>query len=201
VLRWRGGKPTDDPADVSGGSTPSSAAQGKGHPTPKRREAEQRRKGTLAPAKDRSEAKLRAREERAKATAGMLAGDERYFGARDRGPARAYIRNWVDGRRNAGEIFWQTVVLAIVLLFMPFQASKYAAQVLLFAFYGLIIADNSWSLLGLGRGLRAKFPDAEARRGSFLYAFTRSIQSRKRRRPPPVVQPGWTRAERAKLSG
>ena len=35
----------------------------------------------------------------------MLTGDERYYPARDQGPARRYARDFVDARYNVGEYF------------------------------------------------------------------------------------------------
>ena len=83
-----------------------STAPTKGRPTPSRKEAEAARKallkGKAAPrsgsSKDDRETRLRQRER-------MLAGDESALMARDRGPSRRFARNFVDARRNAGELF------------------------------------------------------------------------------------------------
>ena len=61
----------------------------KGRPTPSRREAEAARKHQLKIPKDPKAAKKavreRDREDRARSRAGMMAGDERYLPARDKG--------------------------------------------------------------------------------------------------------------------
>src|ERR1700754_3702072 len=92
---------------------------GKGRPTPKRSEAEKRRRQPITAPKDRKEAvrKMRARqaEERAKARAGMERGDDKYLQKRDRGPVRALARDYVDTRRTIGSyLMWAFIVMFMV---------------------------------------------------------------------------------------
>src|SRR4051812_37129839 len=84
------GQPTD-----KAGTT---AATGKGRPTPKRRDAEKRRTGPVAPPPtNRREAARRMRaetkERRTLARQALRTGDERYLPARDQGPERRLVRN------------------------------------------------------------------------------------------------------------
>ena len=171
--------------------------QGKGHPTPKRRDAEAARRQRTAPPKDRKEARARERaersRERAEQTAAIKAGDERRFPARDQGPTRKIARNFIDGRRGAGEFFWPAVIVALVFLVIPIEAVKAFAMWFLLGYYLLIIIDSVIALTGLNRLLRREVPDKADRRGTLPYAFQRSIQSRKRRMPPPTVSVGWSR--------
>jgi hypothetical protein len=172
--------------------------QGKGRPTPKRKDSEAARRQKVAPPRDRREAKARMKDERAKereqSMAALRSGDERLYPVRDQGKARHIARNWVDGRRNFGEIFWPVVITALIMLFLPVPALQQASTVVLLGFYVLITADSAWSLFGLRRALHREVPDAGDRRGALAYAFGRSIQSRKRRMPIPKVERGWTRA-------
>lgn len=177
-----------------------SADGGKGRPTPKRKEAEAARRQKVAPPRDRREAKARMKAERAKerqrSMDALRSGDEKLYPVRDQGKARHIARNWVDGRRNFGEIFWPVVISALVLLFMPVPALQQASTVVLLGFYVLITADSAWSLFGLRRALHREVPESLERRGALAYAFGRSIQSRKRRMPIPKVERGWTKAYR-----
>ena len=70
--------------------------EGKGRPTPKRKDVESKRKvSTLAPivTKDQKRAsKALARESRVAQRAAYLRGDEAALPARDRGPARRFVR-------------------------------------------------------------------------------------------------------------
>lgn len=141
------------------------------------------------------------REERARERAELMtalrSGDERHYPARDQGPARRIARNWVDGRRNVGDYFWPAVIAAIVLILLPVPQIQAVSSYLLVGFYLVLMADTAWSLMGLRKVLEAKVPDALTRKGSMPYAFGRSLQSRKRRLPAPMVERGWTRGVRS----
>jgi hypothetical protein len=195
-VRFRRSTDTDAGATDSSATTDPAAATsgGKGRPTPKRKEAEAQRRSRVAPPKDRKEARTREREERAVAYQKLKSGDERYFPARDRGPVRAFARSWIDGRRNAAQLFWPVVIGGLVLLVIP-GAQRVATSVLLL-FYLVVGADTAVSLLGLRRQLSRRFPDDPARRGALMYAFGRSLQGKRRRVPPPTVEMGWTGKQR-----
>ena len=174
-----------------------SADSGKGHATPKRKDSEAARRQKMAPPKDRREAKARMKSEKSKERQqtmdALRGGDERRYPPRDQGKGRHLARNWVDGRRNIGELFWPVVISALVLLFLPVPALQQSSTVVLLGFYVLITVDTGLSLLGLRRALARELPDASERRGALAYGFGRSIQSRKRRLPVPKVERGWTR--------
>lgn len=187
---------TDPPPDQERPAD-ESATGGKGRPTPKRNESEAARRQKMAPPKDKREARARMKAERAKererVTDALKSGDERHYPLRDQGKARHIARNWIDGRRNVGEFFWPIVIAALVLLFLPIPALQQSSTAVLLAFYILITADTALSLFGLRSALAREVPEKGQRRGALPYAFGRSIQSRKRRMPPPKVERGWTR--------
>jgi hypothetical protein len=193
VLFRRTNPPPEPEASVDDAQTPGT----KGRPTPKRSESEAARRQKMAPPRDKREARSRMKAERAKerqqAMDALKAGDERHYPPRDQGMARHIARNWVDGRRNIGEFFWPIVIAALVMLFLPVPTIQQASTAVLLAFYILITADTAWSLLGLRRALSREVPEKYQRSGALPYAFGRSIQSRKRRMPPPKVERGWTR--------
>ena len=112
---------------------------------------------TIAPPKDRREAKARMKAEKGKerqqTMEALRGGDERRYPARDQGKGRHLARNWVDGRRNIGEFFWPIVIAALVLLFLPIPALQQGSTVVLLGFYVLITVDTGLSLLGLRRAL------------------------------------------------
>ncbi len=180
---------TADPA----ADAPDPAA-GKGRPTPKRKDAQAQRRAGVAAPRDRKEARAREREDRAKSYERLKAGDEKYFPARDRGPVRSYARNWIDGRRNAAQFFWPVVIGGLVLLVIP--GTQRVATSLLLAFYVVVTVDTTLSLLALRKQLGRRFPDATARKGALMYAFGRSLQTKRRKVPPPVVKQGWSRGQR-----
>lgn len=174
--------------------------QGKGRPTPKRRDAEAARKTRQAPPKDKREARRRLRDEskreRSEQLAALRAGDERAYPARDRGPARRIARNYVDGRRSAGEFFWPIVIGSLILIVLPVPRIQAVATFILLGFYVVILSDTALMLTGLNNVLRKAAPDDPMRKGTLPYAFSRSLQNRKRRLPPVKAPRGWARGAR-----
>jgi hypothetical protein len=171
--------------------------QGKGRPTPKRRDAEAARKAKTHAPKDKKQAKatLRAEQKREREAqlAAMRAGDERLYPLRDRGRARRIARNYVDGRRGAGEFFWPIVIVSLIGLLMPVRPVQATATWVLLGYYLLILTDTTILLTGLNRLLKREVPDDSTRKGTLPYAFGRSLQSRKRRMPVVKVSVGWSR--------
>lgn len=179
---------------------------GKGRPTPKRREAEQRRRGPVAPPprttreaikrargnkEERKELAAKRREIRATQRERMMAGDEKYLMPRDRGPVKAYIRDSVDSRRNLLGLFMPLAILIFIALLVPSPVvQSYTTLLCLLMLVAMIIEGV---LLGgrLTRRVRAKFPKEPIRGLSVgWYAFIRASQLRKLRVPKPRVRPG-----------
>lgn len=189
------GRRTQD--EPQGTATPGEPTTGKGRPTPSRREAEEARKQQLkVPKGNTKEAKAARREreqaERARARAGMLAGDERYLPARDRGPAKAMARDFVDGRFTLAEYFIFIAILVLVLGFIPDRGIQSMVSIGFFAVTAIIVVDAVVLLVMLNRRARREFPDAKDRKGLSLYAGMRAIQLRRLRLPPPRVHRNGT---------
>lgn len=187
--------------DEKQAAAPSEAGQApagaKGRPTPSRREAEEARKQQLkAPKGNTKEAKAARREreqaDRARARAGMLAGDERYLPARDRGPAKAMARDFVDGRFTLAEYFIFIAILVLVLGFIPDRGIQSLVSIGFFAITAVIVVDAVVLLIMLNRRARREFPEARDRKGLSLYAGMRAIQLRRLRLPPPRVHRNGT---------
>lgn len=165
----------------------------KNRPTPKRREQEAANKRPLI-VTDRKAArttdKAARREVMAKQRAGMMAGDERYLPARDKGPRRRFIRNSVDARWNLGE--FMLPVMLLVLLLSVIQPGRAATTLIMFFLvYGLIIVAILDAVLMWRRTrkkLEAKFGGAE--KGDAWYAVVRAFQIRRTRMPKPTVGRG-----------
>lgn len=198
-------------AGDSAATAPPAATPGKGRPTPKRREAETRKRGPVAPAPMTSkEARARKRsnkgskQERKQAAADrratahhnrerMLAGDEKYLLPRDRGPARRYVRDLVDSRRHLMGMFMPTaLVLMIGTLFMPPQLSALVTLAML-AMVSVLLIEGFFLGRRVNAAVRERFPKEEGT-GFRLgwYAFVRASQLRRMRAPKPRVSPGDT---------
>jgi hypothetical protein len=170
---------------------------GKGRPTPSRKEAEAQRKHTLRVSSDpkaaKKEAKARAAQERQATRAALLAGDESALPARDAGPVKRYVRDFIDGRWAAAELFMPLALTVLVLGFLPWQswgllnAQGYISMLwLLLTMF--IIVDTTVLLMRLSRELKRRWPSAAERKGATFYGLMRVLQIRRLRLPPPRLR-------------
>ncbi len=183
---------TEKPAETP---TPETAevASGKGRPTPTRKEAEAARRERARAGVDKQAAKKLLKERRLEANRkmreGMKAGDEQYLPARDKGPVRRFVRDWVDSRISVAEFLLPLLVLIMILqssgndTLVSFSTGLWTASIL------LLLVDTLWLRFRLRRDLRRKFPD-ENLKGTTFYAFIRVLQLRFMRLPKPNVKIG-----------
>lgn len=168
----------------------------KGRPTPSRKEAEAARKQALKIPKDPKAAKKAARERdkaaRSQARAGMMAGDERYLPARDRGPVRAYVRDFVDSRYTLAEFFIFVAIGVIVLGFIRNPTVQFWVTGIFFIFVVAIVIDTVILEVQLAMRLKKLWPEKSDRKGTAFYAALRSLQLRRLRVPPPRVKRGFS---------
>ena len=173
---------------------------GKGRATPKRKDAQARRLHPIVPV-DRKAARREARAKRDEAwerqRRAMITGDERYLPARDKGPIRRYIRNYIDARYSIGELFMPSAIL-LLLITVGFSAIRGSQAPNLLAFYIMVgiyllffaaIFDAliCWRLVR--RRLYAKFGEEKVRDGGVIiwYVFSRCMNLRRWRQPAPQV--------------
>lgn len=194
-------------APVADAPTPTEQV-GKGRPTPKRRDAQARRRGPVAPAPltskeararrkatrgSKEERKADAAERRASSAdrrARMLAGEDKYLLPRDKGPVRAYVRDFIDARRNLVGLF---MPMALVLIMVTFGFPQFSGLVTLAMFVMMLfmIGEGVWLGRKINNRVAERFPDSTD--GGFKlgwYAFVRASQIRKLRAPKPRVGPG-----------
>jgi len=169
------------------------SSEGKGRPTPKRKEAESKRKvSSLAPVvtKDQKRAsKALARQSRVAQRAAYLRGDESALPARDRGPARRYVRNFVDSRRSTGEYFLPIIFVVLILTLIPLPAVQIGAVALMYAVLILAVIDGFFLSRKIRKAIAIKFPGTSTK-GLGMYAWLRSTQMRRLRAPHPQVKVG-----------
>ncbi len=165
---------------------------GKGRATPTRAEREAARKRPLVP--DTKEAKARARADlaaqREKARVGMASGDPRYLPARDQGPQRKFVRDWVDAGWHLGEAVMPAMVLVILATFLPVPALQYYAFVGLWIFIFIVIGDMVITSITVKRAVKRKFGADKMEKGLGWYAAMRTVQMRFLRLPKPQVKRG-----------
>ena len=195
----RSAEPEPPPAQASPDTV---RVGGKGRPTPKRRDAEAKRRGPAPPPpRTQREASKLAKanrpnrdEQRAAALArreGMARGDDRYLLPRDRGPVKAYIRDVVDSRPHIMGMFMPLAVVVLLSVVMPFPGAQQYLS--LFSVICLTVMILEGVLLGVTttRKVRAKFPQENVSALSIgWYSFTRASQIRKFRVPKPQVARG-----------
>lgn len=181
-------------ANTSSIPDPADPKAPKGRPTPSRRDAEAARKQQLKIPKDpkaaRKAARERERAERGRNRAAMMAGDDRYLPNRDKGPARAFTRDFVDSRFTLAEFFIFVAVGVLALGFIRNPAVQSFVSLAFFAFAAVLAVDTSVLLFTLNRRAKAAFPEAKDRRGILMYGLLRTLQLRRLRLPPPKVRRG-----------
>jgi len=199
AVKFRRARPEPEPELVTAESVPTagdpSRPAGKGRPTPKRREAEGRARGPVAPPPTtRREAYRRTRTENADkrqvVRESARQGDDSALPTRDRGPVRRLVRDIVDTRRNVASLFLPFAVVFLAGYFVPDPAVQRYLVLLWTAFFLLVIIDS----IGLGRRvsklIRQRLPKEEVRmRGVVFYGIQRSTMIRRWRFPKPAVSP------------
>lgn len=165
------------------------SAQGKGRPTPRRkdREAEAKRPLVANTAKER---RARAREMRDRAREGLAAGEERYLPLRDKGPQKKFVRDFVDARWNFGEFLIPMMFGVIIATFMPFLQVQFIAILILWGFFALAIADSYFLGWQVKKAVAKKFGADKMEKGLKWYAAMRGLQMRGLRLPKAQVKRG-----------
>jgi hypothetical protein len=204
VFRRRSAGATDGTAQDSPGaqspdgpatSKPRSPAEAaKGRPTPKRSEAEAKRRqpitGSRAPAAPRTkEDKAKARATRAGKYEAMKRGEAWALNPRDRGPARALVRDYVDSKRRASEYYMYVLVVLLAAVFLRSKAAQEFISPLVLVLIVVIVLDALILRRGLGKLMAERLP-GESTRGLTMYAVMRALQIRRFRVPAPRVSPG-----------
>lgn len=165
---------------------------GKGRATPTRRQAEIARKAKLgvlpSDPKERRRAERAARSDSySRERLAVKSGDTRNYPLRDRGPARAFVRDYVDRRLRLLEFLMPAAVLSLfapVLVRNNTLAVDVTFGMELIVFVGILLG----ALLNfrVKRAVRAQFGDSEVR-GTGFYAFSRAAMPRVLRQPKAVV--------------
>ena len=166
---------------------------GKGRPTPTRREAEAAARARAKVPRTRKEiakAERAARfESSQRVRSAMKSGDERYFLARDKGPVRSFIRDFVDSRFSFVELM---IPLLLVTLALGYSGNPNLASIgntILLGTMVLVVVDLLVMRWRMRRELARRFPD-ESTKGTTYYAVMRSLQMKFMRMPKSKVKIG-----------
>jgi hypothetical protein len=179
---------TDADRPVRSNYTPPKAG-----PTPKRSQAEASRRGPYQAPSDRKAAARQSRDrdrtDRTRRTEALQRGEEWALPRKDRGPVRALARDVVDSRRSLSEYYLVAVIPIFVLIFLPYNALKLAADALVVLIL-IIVALEGYMVGRKVQQLAIERYPGENARGVRLYAAMRGTQMRRLRIPKPRVQPG-----------
>lgn len=171
---------------------PEMPTVGKGRATPTRaeREAANRRPLVANTKEARAAAKADLHARRDRARLGMERGEDKYLPARDKGPQRRWVRDYVDAGWHISEWLMAAMLLVILLNLTPIQAIQLWAMVALWGYMLLAIADMVLLSLRVKRKIAAEFGAERRERGLGWYAAMRSLQMRFMRLPKPQVRRG-----------
>jgi hypothetical protein len=194
-----------EPADGSGPS------QGKGRPTPKRRDAQKRRRQPM-PGNQKEAAKLRrerVRETRALQRKALRSGDEKFLPGRDAGPGKRLARDIVDSRFTVGQVFFGLILVTFFAAVATGSsspkhnaASKAASKAvkqantlgaLVTAVSIVVLIAVFTDSIRVGRRARRAVEEkygVKQSLGITGYAAMRAMQPRRMRRPPPSIKRG-----------
>ncbi|MHA6621908.1 DUF3043 domain-containing protein [Pseudonocardia sp. DLS-67] len=190
------------PAPTDSETSAPKRSTGKGRPTPKRRDAEGKRRGPAAPpprtqreAARLAKANRPSRDERRRLAderrQRMAAGDERYLMPRDRGPVKAYVRDVIDSRPHIMGLFMPLALIVVLSLLVPVPAAQQYLSLFSLVALSVMIIEGIFLGVSVSRKARERFPDEQiGALSTGWYAFTRASQLRRLRIPKPRVQRG-----------
>ncbi|MGX2997679.1 DUF3043 domain-containing protein [Streptomyces sp. JNUCC 64] len=180
-------------ASVTDAKQPRDPQAPKGRPTPKRAVAQSQRRSVANTPTTRKEAAKRNRDERRAALErqrqALASGDERYLPARDKGPVRRFVRDFVDSRFHIAEFFLPMAVVILVMSMVRVPQLQNAALLLWLFVIVLILLDSALLVFRLKKELRIRYAD-EPKRGAVAYGLMRTLQMRRLRLPKPQVKRG-----------
>jgi Protein of unknown function (DUF3043) len=191
-----GAQSPDGPAEAKQPRSQAEAA--KGRPTPKRSVAERNRRQPItgsgsrsrAPAAPRTpEEKARARGDRARKYEAMKQGEAWALNPRDRGPAKALARDYIDSKRRVSEYYMYILVVLLAAVFLRNKTEQQYISPLVLVLVVVILLDAQIIRRSLRKLVAERLP-GESTRGLTMYAVMRALQIRRFRMPAPRVRPG-----------
>jgi hypothetical protein len=128
-----------------------------------------------------------------------MRGEESALPARDRGPARRFVRDYIDARRSIGEYFLPIIFLVLLLTLIPTSATvgenkgiPITQLLSIGVMYSVLIVsviDGFVLTRKIRKAVSTRFPDTPVK-GLGMYGWLRSTQMRRMRTPKPQVKAG-----------
>ncbi|MGL5405887.1 MAG: DUF3043 domain-containing protein [Propionibacteriaceae bacterium] len=165
-------------------TTQTAPVEGKGRPTPSRKQAEAARMERLHPTLSKRERKAA---DRATARASRYSASDQL----EKRPERVLLRNFIDNSWHISEFIMPVMILVLLALILTRQWPQisFAITVFMWALFLVAIADMAITWWRFKRVLRERLPEA-SKRGLLVYAINRMIQIRRFRIPGPAIKRG-----------
>jgi hypothetical protein len=174
---------------------------GKGRPTPTRKEAEAAAKARAKTPRTRKELAAAQRSNRSESSKtvrqAMKSGDEKFYPARDRGPVRRFLRDFVDSRFSLIELVIPLLLVTMILGYSGNAGLARIGNTVLLVTVLLVVGDMFMLRFRVRRELARRFPN-EPLKGQTYYVITRALQMKFMRLPKPQVKIGQTLPEQYK---
>ena len=182
----------DETSDEPVAADRAGVTQAKGRPTPKRSEAERRRRQPYNAPGDKKAAYQQSRDRdktsRSRRMEAMKRGESWALPRKDQGPVRALARDYVDARRSISEFYMIGILVLVVLLFTPLRKSPVLDYLVLLLLL-VILVESYFVGSRVIKLAMQRFP-GESTRGIRMYAGIRGTQIRRLRMPAPRVKVG-----------
>lgn len=163
----------------------------KGKPTPKRKEAEAKSKSSPLSPNASKEAKKVLKEQsrirRLETRAAYMRGEESALPLRDRGPARRFVRDYIDQSRSLSEYFLVIIMLVLFLTLIPIPTVQFAAIAIMYSTMIFVVINAFVMTRKIKKIVTEKFP-TESTKGLGMYGWMRSTQLRRLRAPAPQIE-------------
>jgi hypothetical protein len=164
----------------------------KGKPTPKRSEAEKRRRQPYTAPADRKAASRQGRggdrTDRARKMEAMRRGEDWALPRKDQGPVKALARDVVDSRRGVSEYYLYGIVVLVAALFIPGLRQNYVVDYVILIILAVIIVEGWYVSNKVIKLAHERYP-GQSTRGVRVYTALRGTQIRKMRVPSPRLTP------------
>jgi hypothetical protein len=123
------------------------------------------------------------------ARAAYMRGDQNALPARDKGPVKKFVRDYVDSKRSIGEYFLPLIMVVLILTVIPSKQVQLLA--ILFMYSAMIYSLISGFVFSrkIRKIVSEKFP-GEPTKGLGMYGWLRSTQMRRMRAPAPQANRG-----------
>ena len=124
----------------------------------------------------------------------MKDGDERYYSARDKGPVRRFVRDYVDARFSLIELIIPLLLITMIMGYSGNASLQRWGNTLLLLTMLMVVIDMLLLRFRMRRELARRFPD-ESQKGLTYYAISRALQMKFMRLPKAKVKIGQTLPE------